>query len=106
MKALQVFAGPRAREQLRQHGLQAADVRVIPAAAGGPKGLVLLPLDRYLFGHWLAQSSQTVHLLGASIGAIPRTRNVRLNSRAPSVVSNRSRMTAREITTPAQAPSP
>ena len=69
MKALQVFAGPRAREHLRQHGLQAADVRVIPAAAGGPKGLVLLPLDRYLFGHWLAQSPQTVHLLGASIGA-------------------------------------
>ena len=69
MKALQVFAGPRAREHLRQHGLRPGDVRVIPAAAGGPKGLVLLPLDRYLFGHWLASSPQTVHLLGASIGA-------------------------------------
>jgi hypothetical protein len=69
MKALQVFAGPRAREYLRQHGLRPGDVRVIPAAAGGPKGLVLLPLDRYLFGHWLASSPQTVHLLGASIGA-------------------------------------
>ena len=69
MKALQVFAGPRAREHLRQRGLSPADVRVIPAAAGGPKGLALLPLDRYLFGHWLAQSAHTVHLLGASIGA-------------------------------------
>ena len=69
MKALQVFAGPRAREHLRRRGLQAADVRVIPAAAGGPKGLVLLPLDRYLFGMWLAASNHTVHLLGASIGA-------------------------------------
>jgi hypothetical protein len=38
-------------------------------AAGGAKGLVLLPLDRFLFGHWLPQSTQTVHLLGASIGA-------------------------------------
>ena len=69
MKALQVFAGPRAREHLRQRGLSPADVRVIPAAAGGPKGLTLLPLDRYLFGHWLPQSAHTVHLLGASIGA-------------------------------------
>lgn len=69
MKALRVLAGPRARAQLRERGLRPADVRVIPAAAGGPKGLVLNPLDRYLFGHWLRGASQTVHLLGASIGA-------------------------------------
>jgi hypothetical protein len=49
--------------------LAPADVRAIPAAAGGPKGLTLLPLDRYLFGHWLPRSTHTVHLLGASIGA-------------------------------------
>ena len=69
MRALQVFAGPRARAHLRSRGLAPGDVRVVPAAAGGPKGLVLLPLDRYLFGQWLAGSSHTVHLLGASIGA-------------------------------------
>jgi len=69
MRALQVFAGPAARMHLRQHGLRAADVRVIPAAAGGPKGLTLLPLDRFVFGHWLRQSTHGVHLLGASIGA-------------------------------------
>ena len=69
MKALQVYAGPRARVHLRERGLQPSDVRVIPAAAGGPKGLTLLPLDRYLFGHWLPQSNHTVHLMGASIGA-------------------------------------
>ncbi len=69
MKALQVLAGPRAREHLRCHGLRPADVRVIPAAAGGPKGLVLLPLDRFIFGHWLAGATHSVHLLGASIGA-------------------------------------
>jgi Patatin-like phospholipase len=69
MQALQVHAGPRALRQLRERGLQAADVRVVPAAAGGPKGLVLLPLDHYIFGHWLPQSQQTVHLMGASIGA-------------------------------------
>lgn len=69
MKALRIHAGPRARQHLEQHGLQAGDVRVIPAAAGGPKGLILGPLDRFLFGEWLAGSSQPVHLVGASIGA-------------------------------------
>jgi hypothetical protein len=69
MKALQVFAGPRALKRLRERGLSPSDVRVIPAAAGGPKGLALLPLDRFIFGHWLPQSTQTVHLLGASIGS-------------------------------------
>jgi hypothetical protein len=44
-------------------------VAVIPAAAGGPKGLVLNALDRYLFGHWLPRSDRVVHLLGASIGS-------------------------------------
>ncbi len=69
MQALQVHAGPRAREHLRLRGLRPADVRVVPAAAGGPKGLVLNPLDRFIFGRWLAGSTQSVHLLGASIGA-------------------------------------
>ncbi len=69
MKALEIHAGPSALRHLRTHGLQPQHVRAIPAAAGGPKGLVLNPLDRYLFGEWLAPSVHTVHLLGASIGA-------------------------------------
>lgn len=68
-KALQIFAGPRARARLAQQGLRPEDVQVIPAAAGGPKGLILNPLDQYIFGDWLAASRQEVHLLGASIGA-------------------------------------
>jgi hypothetical protein len=69
MRALDIFAGARALKRLRERGLDAADVRVIPAAAGGPKGLVLNPLDRFIFGDWLRTSGQPVHLLGASIGA-------------------------------------
>lgn len=69
MKALRIHAGPRARQHLEHHGLQPGDVGVIPAAAGGPKGLILGPLDRFLFGEWLPQSDQPVHLVGASIGA-------------------------------------
>jgi hypothetical protein len=68
-QALQVHAGPLARAHLREHGLQPAHVGAIPAAAGGPKGLTLLPLDRFIFGHWLAGAGPAVHLLGASIGA-------------------------------------
>ena len=63
MHAIKIHAGPRARVWLRERGLAATDVRVIPAAAGGPKGLALNPLDRFLFGHWLRDVPQTVHVL-------------------------------------------
>lgn len=67
--ALRIYAGPRALRHIAQHGLRPSDISVVPGAAGGPKGLVLGPLDRFLFGRWLAASSQPVHLVGASIGA-------------------------------------
>ena len=69
MKALQIHAGPRAAAVLRERGLRPQDVHLVPGAAGGPKGLVLNPLDRYVFGHWLVDAPQVVHLVGASIGA-------------------------------------
>jgi hypothetical protein len=69
MKALRLYAGPAARKHLEQHGLQPAHVGTVPGAAGGPKGLILGALDRFLFGQWLAASSHEVHLVGASIGA-------------------------------------
>jgi hypothetical protein len=69
MQALRIFAGPAALQHLRSHGLSPADVRTIPGAAGGPKGLILGPLDRFIFGQWLSQSEQPVDLVGASIGA-------------------------------------
>ena len=67
--ALQIFAGPAAHARLAERGLRAEDVGLIPAAAGGPKGLALNGLDRFIFGDWLPQSRQTVHMVGASIGA-------------------------------------
>ena len=69
MQALRIYAGPKALAHIRQHGLQPEHVGVIPGAAGGPKGLILGPLDRFLFGEWLPQSTQAVDLVGASIGA-------------------------------------
>jgi hypothetical protein len=69
VKALQIYAGRRALARIREQGLTPADVRVISGAAGGPKGLTLLPLDRFIFGEWLPQSTQPIDLVGASIGA-------------------------------------
>ncbi len=69
MQALRIYAGPKARRHIEQNGLRPQDVGVVPGAAGGPKGLVLGPLDRFIFGDWLAGTSQQVHLVGASIGA-------------------------------------
>ena len=57
MHVLEVFAGPTALRHLQAHGLRAEDIAAIPAAAGGPKGLILNPLDRYIFGEWLPRSS-------------------------------------------------
>jgi hypothetical protein len=69
MKALKLYAGPTALAHLHKQGLQPQDVRTVPAAAGGPKGLILGPLDRFIFGDWLSRSTQPVDLVGASIGA-------------------------------------
>jgi hypothetical protein len=62
-------AGPGALAHLRENGLAPADVAAIPAAAGGPKGLALIPLDRLLHREWLAPGRAPIELLGASIGA-------------------------------------
>ncbi len=69
MKALHIFAGPKAMAHIQSQGLKPEHVGVIAGAAGGPKGLILGPLDRFLFGTWLPQSTQPIDLVGASIGA-------------------------------------
>ena len=69
MRALRLYAGPLARAHLTAQGLQPTHVTCIPAAAGGPKGLLLGRLDQFLFGHWLPNSQQPVDLVGASSGA-------------------------------------
>ena len=66
---IQIHAGKTAMEHLRQHGLQAKDIAIIPAAAGGPKGLILQALDQWVFGEWLPSAPRERTLIGASIGA-------------------------------------
>jgi hypothetical protein len=69
MHSLSFHAGPVAMARLRSHGLRAADIGVVPAAAGGPKGLIFQALDQYLFGDWLAAAPRERTLIGSSIGA-------------------------------------
>jgi hypothetical protein len=68
-RALHIYAGAQALGHLSSEGLLPAHVGIVPAAAGGPKGLILGRLDQFIFGHWLAQSQHPVDLVGASIGA-------------------------------------
>jgi predicted acylesterase/phospholipase RssA len=65
---LDIRLGARARLQLERDGLAPEHIRCIPAAAGGPKGLALLPFDRLLAAEWLPRM-RGVEFIGASIGA-------------------------------------
>ncbi|TDF86418.1 patatin-like phospholipase family protein [Pseudomonas sp. H9] len=67
--ALTLKAGSHALQRIRERGLQAADVGVIPGAAGGPKALGIQGLDLALFGNWLPAAPRERALIGASIGS-------------------------------------
>lgn len=67
--ALSIHAGPKALAHIREHGLRAQDIAIVPAAAGGPKGLIFQKLDQWLFGSWLPSAPRERTLIGASIGA-------------------------------------
>jgi hypothetical protein len=69
MSALSFHAGPHAMAHIHAHGLRARDIAVVPAAAGGPKGLIFQALDQWLFGHWLPGAPRERTLIGSSIGA-------------------------------------
>ncbi|RZA35718.1 MAG: patatin-like phospholipase family protein [Lysobacteraceae bacterium] len=69
MKALTFHAGPLALAQIGAQGLRARDVAIVPAAAGGPKGLIFQALDAWMFGDWLPGAPRERVLIGSSIGA-------------------------------------
>jgi hypothetical protein len=69
MTVLDIHARPNALAHIRQHGLRAQDIAVVPAAAGGPKGLIFQKLDQWLFGSWLPSAPRERTLISASIGA-------------------------------------
>jgi hypothetical protein len=68
-RPFELRAGPGALRHLRERGLRPGDVGCVPAAAGGPKGLALLPLDRLLWSEGWLPAKAPVELVGASVGA-------------------------------------
>src|SRR5258708_39386963 len=66
---LTIRAGKRALAHMLSEGFRAADVEIVPGAAGGPKGLGIAGLDRAIFGEWLPAAPGVRHLIGSSIGA-------------------------------------
>ncbi len=69
MQSLVLKAGPQALARIRDQGLTPDLFSHVGAAAGGPKWLALRPLDRALFGEWLAKPAQPLQGIGSSIGA-------------------------------------
>ena len=70
MPLLDLVAGRDAYRLIRDRGLCAEDIDVIPAASGGAKWLAIGGLDRYLFGELLqAPRTRPMHLIGSSIGS-------------------------------------
>jgi hypothetical protein len=68
--SLVLRAGPVALALLRERGLRAEDVEIVPAASGGAKWLAIGGLDRFLFGEFLRERRRdVVHFIGSSIGA-------------------------------------
>ena len=67
--AITIRLGRRARARIAEHGLRAEDIAIVPAAAGGPKGLILHQLDCWLFGDFLPRAPRRRQFIGASIGA-------------------------------------
>jgi hypothetical protein len=68
--ALTLRAGPTALALVRERGLRAEDIDVVPGASGGAKWLALAGLDRYLFGEFLQRPrTRPLHLIGSSIGS-------------------------------------
>ena len=69
-RSLTLRAGPDALAIIRDRGLRAEDVDVVPGASGGPKWLVLAGLDRFFLGEFFAAArSRPLHLIGSSIGS-------------------------------------
>ena len=68
--SLTLRAGSAALARIRDRGLRAEDIDIVPGASGGAKWLVLAGIDRFLFGEFLRQPrTRPLHLIGSSIGS-------------------------------------
>jgi hypothetical protein len=66
---LEIYAGDKAAEIIRERGLKEDDIRVMVGASGGPKFLVLSGLDRAIFSVWFKKRKDPLFYIGSSIGS-------------------------------------
>lgn len=66
---LEIKAGSRALERVRQEGLPQSSVDVMLGASGGPKWFVLSGLDKALISEYYRDRDRPLHLLGTSAGS-------------------------------------
>lgn len=69
MRALRIYAGPKAHQHIEKNRLRPGDNGVVPGWHVAQKGLKLGAVNRFIVSDWLATSSHTVLLVSAVIGA-------------------------------------
>lgn len=68
-RLLDIFAGPKAKQQLLAHGFQSELFDTILGASGGPKWFILAGLDKVIVPEFFSNSAHQVDLIGTSAGA-------------------------------------
>ncbi|QHJ10654.1 hypothetical protein FX988_00874 [Paraglaciecola mesophila] len=66
---LDIYAGKSALALIEKEGFQQHVFSSFLGASGGPKWFSLFGLDKYLFGHFFSNRSQSLNLIGSSAGA-------------------------------------
>jgi len=66
---IEVFAGDKASEIIRNRGLKEEDIKAIAGASGGPKFLVLNGLDKAILNTWFKKRTEPLFFIGSSIGS-------------------------------------
>ncbi|GAA6135663.1 hypothetical protein NBRC116188_24530 [Oceaniserpentilla sp. 4NH20-0058] len=66
---IEILAGAKALHHIQNKGLQPQDIELMVGASGGPKWLILSRLDQYLAEHFLPKATQSIDLVGSSIGS-------------------------------------
>lgn len=66
---LSFYGGSKTRSIIRKFGFTRRIIKGIAGAAGGPKWLILAPMDKFLFGHFFKERRTPLFLAGSSAGA-------------------------------------
>lgn len=66
---IEIYAGDKAAEIIREKGLNENNIKAIVGASGGPKFLVLSGFDRTVLSSWFKKRKEPLYFIGSSIGA-------------------------------------